>query len=480
MRRLTASLVALLGLVVASPAYAAATVAPIRSPFIGGPVFAGERIAWAAPATGGGYDVNTQEPDGSGVVTQHVPAPGVPPRSASLLRLEASGQRVGLGIDAFRCEVSDCHTMVTEPSYRGRLSAPPGQPLQPVGSGCTSRDDCAGPHYCRSTPLVDVYADAMAYSSCAATLVVHDFAPGASPVEREFSDADQGRLAGSMAAARLPAAVLGGHDQVAVRNWRTGAELYRFEIAYQFDVQDDGKLAFIRQVPHPHTTRYEIDWASPSEPVPHPVATVDDPVSVLRIAGNRIAFMVGDGLLGQPNLQVRSLDGTLVASAPANASAGGLDFDGTRATWAEEPCKIVSILTWDLPGAAPSVPHNCPPARALTRRARIAHHHKLRLKLSCMPDPRLGCTGDVTVTALTKAHHHPRQVLAKNLYSLDPGIKRTLKLGLGKRRFCADRKGKVRARVTTTAYDRAIGGQGASRSHVLRLRGPGLRKARCT
>lgn len=488
--KLTASLVAILALgslgAAAGPAYAGGSVAPIPSPslaasFMGGPVFVGERVAWAAPAIGGGYDVTTQEPDGSGVVTQHVPAPGVPPRSSSPLHLEASGQRVGLGIDASRCEVFNCRSLVIVTSYRSRLSAPPGQPLQPVGAGCTNSDDCAGQHSCRSTPLVDVSEDALAYSSCAATLVVHDFAPGASPVEREFSDADQGRLAGSIVAARLPTAVLGGHDQVAVRNWRTGAELYRLDVGYApFDVQDDGKLAYARFVPHPYTPRYEIDWASPAQPVPHAVGTVDGAVSAVRIAGDRIAYLTAPALTGGPTIEVRSLDGTAIASTPAPASPGSPDFDGGRVTWSEQPCKVVSILTWDLQGAAPSLQSRCPAAKVATRRARVGRRHRLALTLSCSPDPTLGCRGDVSVTARTGAHHHPRQLLAQHFYSLDPGVTRTLRMATGPRTFCADRSGRVLARVLSRSPDARTGGIADKHSHALRLRGPGLRKARCT
>jgi hypothetical protein len=71
-------------------------------------------------------------------------------------------------------------------------------------------------------------------------------------------------------------------------------------------------------------------------------------------------------------------------------------------------------------------------------------------------------------------------VLAQGFYSLDPGVTRTLRIAAGPRTFCADRSGRVLARVVSASPDAQSGGIAAKHGHALRLRGPGLRKARCT
>ncbi|MEA2398822.1 MAG: hypothetical protein QOK25_2378 [Thermoleophilaceae bacterium] len=490
MKRSTALLAAIVGLgapgTSPAPAAAAGTIAPIPAftptPFaMGGPVLAGNRIAWAAPSGAGGYDVTTQESDGSGVVTQHVSTPDVPPNSGGRLYLEASGQRVGLGLHVDRCEASECDTLTGVTRYQSRLSAPLGQPLEQVGSGCTSTAECDR-NRCLSEPLVDVWEQVVAYSSCSARLVVHDFAPGASPSEREFADANQGRIAGSKVAVQLPdQSSASGGAHVAVRDWRTGAELYRLGGYAPFDVQADGKVTFIRRVPESVFPRFAIDWASPEEPLPHTVGTVAlEAPAELRIADNRIAYMTIPNGGVAPTIEVRALDGTEVAVIPAPGGLSRLDFDGSRVTWAERPCRVVSILTWDLHGLAPSVSHRCPPAKVATGHARVNGQRSLPLQLSCRSDPTLGCAGTVTVTARAAGRHHPRLAVAEHFYALDPARHEVLRLPLGKRILCADRHERVLARVTSTSQaDVPRGASGSDTSHALRLRGPGLRTAPC-
>lgn len=473
----------------AAPALGASTVAPIPASSraqssLGGPVFVGDRIAFAAPSAHGGYDVVTEDADGARVVTQHLDTPGIPRGAVSTLYLEASSERIALGLRAERCDTTpQCDSPTTY--YRGVVTAPPGEPLARTYALCDDGDSCSEDG-CSLAPAPDVSGQAVTLPYCAghglAWLTLVDYTPGAHDYKDEYTDAAYGRIAGPIVAARLFDSVGRPGDQVAVRNWRTGDELYRTSAdatRAPFDVQDDGTLAFAEYIDSPHDQIYGISWASPTEPTPRVVAWVHGAPSALRIAGNRIAYMTNSDTYPGSAVEVRNLDGKLLASAPAPTSPGGLDFDGSRVTWAEQPCTVVSVLTWDLQGAPPAVATRCPAAGLVRRHAKVSRHRRLKLKLKCSQDPTLGCPGWLTITARSAARGHPRRVVAARPYSLRPGARRTLALATGGRIFCADARGDVRARVTLTARDGATGEPGAERTRTLRLSGPGLRTARC-
>jgi hypothetical protein len=419
MRVWVAALLALLA--TAAPAYGAGTVSRQGlSPLVGGPVFAGQRVMWAvdAPGYGHGVDVHSSEADGSLGAPWNLPAQTGANGFDTYLALGASADRMAVSLNVYGCYPA-CKYQNYLTLSLGTWSAATGETPVELERDCT---------YGAPAPSVDVSGHVVAYRDpCALRVIVRDYAAGRSAV---FQGAGMPRVAGEYLATFDV-----GDQAVVLRRWSDGAELLRFPAGTTYDVQPDGKLAWVGK----HEGRTGVLWASPESPAPSFVAADVEPQRI-RIGADRVAFG------GRRGAEVRSLDGGLVATAP-NAPVG--DFDGSRLVWAARPCAVVAILTWDLQGEPPALPGGtCPVAalRSATLRARAPdplQREYVPVKLTCPPEPSLGCEGNAVLYGRdlrkkpNRFYHPDGSVdLAAGSYRLGPGENGTIELDYLKRRIC--------------------------------------------
>jgi hypothetical protein len=398
--------------------HAAAELAPrIASPplsALAGPVFAGDGFVWGRQAKGG-YEVVTMRGDERTIT--HVAIPDLADARRHYLgaEVEASDRRVVLVMYAAGCfTAAECARHGSTVAYSAVLTGPVGGDLDVVG-GCTSRADCAAPP-CRPGSA-DVAGDAIAYADCQGTHV-RDFAPGASPASRDFP----GRTAPRIAGPYLAAAVAEGTVKVA--NWKTGDDVYSVSEAREYDVQDDGKLAF--------SHGDDVAWASSSEPFPHVVASPFPPADAVRMAADRIAAIHYnppyddlDHSYHGYTLEVYGLDDHPDGNTQGffeEQALGGMDFDGTRVLWADHACRHAWLIAGDADtlttaGAPPGL---CPLPSVVRGSAHFAADHSLRLKLRCEVPPGPGCVGYVRRVG---RHGRPLTVIR---YSIAEGHTKTV------------------------------------------------------
>lgn len=424
--QITAALAALVATgIAAGPAEAGGTLTPVPGHLVAtvqqlaGPAFAGSGLAWATPAPGGGYTVTVM--NAGGVRKQHVFAAG---NSGDEIReaLSASADQVAFAVSVSRCaDESACKYMQYEQVESSVYAGPIGEPLALRG--------CAGPVEIEQS--VDVEGTVLAaFDSCSGGAKVRDLAAPSDVPWRVYPSAGQVRIAGHYVATSLH---VGGYDAdhttVAVYDLRSGDQVYRLDPPtgpVGVDIQDDGTLVLERPVQGSGggPSRYELYSATPAQPTPHPVASIDNAGKV-RLVSGRIAVRDGD------TFRVFDLAGNQLAATPASDAIGDFDFDGSRLAFGLQPCEVAAIATWDLDGQAPALPPGrCPRAR-LTRHTAVADlsRRTIRLEVRCPAQPALGCSGDWYA-------RFPNEGAYTYEVALAPGEGRTLKFRLFKRTAC--------------------------------------------
>lgn len=447
MRRLSL-LAVLVALVAAAPAHAGGTLFDGGVRPIGEPAFAGERVVWATQS-GSSASVHLAATDGSGRSTRVVRLPRTL-GEGDVFGIDASPGRLVLGYGTRHCRPR-CREGDFRIANPATLSAPLGeQPLR-------LEADCApvpgvGPRFGVSGNVV-AYRD-----SCAKRTVVLDFATG----ERfEYPAADVVRVGGAYLATLEGGAVV-------LREWRTGIVHARFEgAAGPVDIQDDGKAVFRRE----RGFSDEFVWISPEDPEPHVVAASNHIGQ--RIAGDRVAFLTSSG-----GLEVRDLAGRLVATSE-DARPG--DFDGRRVVWAQRPCAVAGIATWDLEGEPPLMPEGGCPSPSLRSRVLRADLERKRVtvKLACPAESPLGCRGYLRLV-VPESYRGPdeRPILVaqrgwalRPAYVLLPGERQAVELKLSSKGTCA--AGRKALRPVLDVWTQGRNDLGDLRSSW-RVRVPGL------
>jgi hypothetical protein len=401
-----ALLVLALFLVAAAPAHASGTLFGTGArEVVGGPDSAGDRVAWADQRGENVVGLHVAGPDGAARVTRTVGTPDY--RFGSLLvDFSASAQRWAFSYFASRCDGKQVCDYSSD-----SLTAPLGeQPQQALGRRCSMASDPFGSFEVR-------VSDAAVAYSCNKAVRVRDFGPSPTEDDTEYP----GR---SFAVAGSFLAVVEEPTALVVHDWRARTERLRFPGARLGLLQPDGKVAFARPGDG------AVVWASPESPEPRVVA---EGASLYGFAHDRVA-VYKDG-----RLEVRGLDGSVLAAATSPANAHSLSFDGNRFAWWTKPCAQLMIATWDLQGEPPLAPTaRCPRAgnrnkvlRANTNEPGSHGFGSIRAKLECPPEPPLGCKGVLDVRL------GPGKLrLARGTYDLLPGQTRWAEFGLLKGRIC--------------------------------------------
>ncbi|HEX8648637.1 MAG TPA: hypothetical protein VF715_17210 [Thermoleophilaceae bacterium] len=415
MRSLALAVLALLAL--AAPASAGGTLLPAGDGNLrGGPLFAGERLAWATPdAVPDGYRIHTASIDGSGHSTRSIEAPVRRSGTTDWFAFDASAGRIAASLHLVHCDPA-CGYRDSDRAdfpYSEVLSASGDGPFQPFGTPCTRAE------FPYASVAVD--GDVAAYATCDGA-VVRDFTAGEGQAnDFTYPNARVLRLAGPF---------LGSYDRdLVVREWRTGVERLRIpDFLGSFDLGPDGTVVVV-------DSSNRVKVATPAAPEPRVLA--ENAGGGVRLAGDRVAYtLVGGGVA------VRRLDGSPVAES---RTAELSDFDGARITWLDRTCARTAIATWDLEGAVPALPRAqpCPfpSLRSSVLRASgpPAGRVTVRLKLACVAEPAVGCGGQAELFAAdARRKTRGRRVdLALAGYRLAPGERRTIELTLGRDRLCS-------------------------------------------
>ncbi|HEX8053974.1 MAG TPA: hypothetical protein VF517_13370 [Thermoleophilaceae bacterium] len=423
------ALVVLLFLAIATPAHAGGTVFSHPSPELyGDAVLAGERVVWVTRSESpDGIEFHRARVDGSDHAITHVAAPVNPSGgNRAFFAFDASARRLAAGLHLLRC--TDCKYQSYESQFSRTLSGSLDGPLDEIAR-CS---EGGGANPLPVDPRIAVSGDVVAVRSpCRTQITVYDLATSP-PQTREYPGAFFFRVAGDFLASQ-------DGDGVVVRNWRSGEEVLRLPDAAGFDLQPDGKLAFVAR----SGEQRPVMWASPASPVPREVAPHS--AGATRIANDRIAH-------GRPGggVTVRTLGGDVLADS-AVARLG--DFDGGQVAWAARVCTRVVVATWDLAGEPPVTPAgDCPLAalRSTTLRAwfaAVSAEHWATVKIVCPPDPPLGCEGSLALLAPDGRPRPKRRGLidfARGSYRLEPGERATVRLDFVPGGLCAVRRNALR------------------------------------
>lgn len=457
-------------LAAAAPASAASGLIEVGTGELDGPVLTGDHVVWVRGAGPGEVDLHVSRLDGSDRRSVRVPvedvAPGPPGASTvTTLALAASERRWALATSTTRCVgETSCRYQFSRLIRSSLMTAPLGEPPQVV-TDCDGLEECSP---CSdASPSVDVSADAVAYSDpCRRASTVRDFAAGA-PAERTFEGVTWIRIAGPFAAL--------GTDGIQVHDWRSGERVFGVppdKYAREFDIQEDGTLAFTRSTAREFES--ELAWASIAEPFPHSVGVAVSP-SISGIAKNRIAFWRQHSNDPSAHLGVVALDGTRPALLRPSAEFRSPVFDGDRLAYVQSPCGLTAIAVWDIAGPPPELPRaQCPAVRLASRSARAdLSARRLSVELSCPATPRLGCHALSSVTARHRRLRRPKSMsYGYGLVDFAPGETKTVNLRLARRLACKfERTGDVvKATIEIDSWGRDEIGHNRAR-HPLRVRG---------
>lgn len=454
-------------LATAAPAAGHGSITPFRigpgSPAywsrVAGPVFAGNSIVWGR-ATRAGYEIVVQR--GRHSRRRTIAFDGVSHYRDYETRLSASPTRIGLSLGVTGCRSEAwCENDIWAPVFDAAVTAPLAGPFSTLAKGCATWSE--GAESGRPPEPVDVSGDVVAYGDCERTVHVRDLAPDGEGAGRDYPPGDDVRVAGDFVAVQRG-------DEVTVSNWRTGADLFTVDAPYGFDVAADGTVVYgMPEVEH-------VAWSSPVAPAPHviPGATT----YVTAFAGGRIA----DSKDLDPGVRftVRNLDGSEVASAITRGSIGSPDYDGRRLAWFEQPCQAGWLVVWDGHGKRPKPPGGqCPFPRLVPRSVHLGKKGRLRARLACPRDRRLGCVAYVGARkpgtgGLGLAHH----------FRSEPGETSGARIG-DRQNVCRDRYGRLRTQVVIRVYQRGDMGRPWTparwwdRASTVRVRGGGVSAPRC-
>jgi hypothetical protein len=403
-----------------APAGAGGTITPLADhvqrgeQHVVGPVFAGTGLAYALPTGRGQFGVKLL--DGGTVSTKYVVAvAGRSLRSSEIAKegLAASGDRVAFADSVITCgDDPSCATMNYAELESRVWSGALGQELGL--QGCSAFFN----------PAVDVSGPMIAYvDECAGGAVVRDPAAPPGTPWRTFPASKDGdvRIAGPYVAVVRDDSTTPRSRVVTVYDWQTGAEAFKVHstsaLPPRFDIQDDGTLVFESS---DGLNTEELSRATPQDPSPHAFAQVGTTVEI-RIAQGRVAARA----LSNGAIRVFDLAGTELAMSTTPDSVSTFDFDGQRVAYADQPCEVVGLVTWDLAGPPPALPAGrCPRARLVGHTGTAdLKRRSIKLAIRCPAVPALGCGGLWSVDlgpALAGFAH----------VALGPGEKRTVSFGL--------------------------------------------------
>lgn len=445
----------------AAPAQAETTLfgSGVRYP-VAGPILAGDRVAWVTRADAE-LEVHTAALDGSARSVRAIEAPVASSGAAAFVRFAASDRRVAAGVYVRYCALP-CKYQYYEPTYRATLSAPLGEQPVRLEEECRPRVD--------ESPSVDVWEDVVAYrDACAARTVVRDFSPGAGdPAVLELPAGQLVRIAGAYVAVREgPPSGEAGDSALVVRDRRTGAERLRIpEKVESFDLQPDGKVAFVRR----RAGGSDLMWASPEQQQPRMVVQGEEGPVQRLVDDNAV---VG----ARSTLAVVRLDGYLVFSGGRDA----VDFDGTRLLGVINPCAVVGIATWELGEDPPTMPDGrcpLPGSRRSVLRADLdrGRYGTTAALLACTDRPALGCRGRVSLTARDARPGRSGWIdVATGTYALLPGETAEVRLDFTKRGICAT--GRSALRPVLQVFSRGRGELGLESHKKRRVRLAGIKRA---
>jgi hypothetical protein len=210
-------------------------------------------------------------------------------------------------------------------------------------------------------------------------------------------------------------------------------------------LQPDGKVAF----PIPRPGGFELAWASPAEPRPHPLGVKSRELAPFAMAADRIAYIRRDdpAVYGGP-VGVVGLDGN--GTAP-RIDAPAADFDGRRLVGLQQPCGAQVVAEWDLAGDPPRVPPGrCPAAKGRPASTRLDPNRVLRLSVTCPAEPALGCRGAAAIRGRPVWRRDPSGE-RKVAFDLDAGETQTLPATVWWSSICHARGGKATLDVRTTS-----------------------------
>ncbi len=195
-------------------------------------------------------------------------------------------------------------------------------------------------------------------------------------------------------------------------------------IVFDFDLQEDGKVAWIEAgyVGRDNSAGGKLFWASPAEPAPHALA-VDVAARTLRVrlAADRVVFgRVVGGWTGQAIVQPWVAD--LAGAArrvwfPMPAPAGS-DFDGRRLALAAAGCVWMGDVAARRAGPPAGT---CPQAVTGVGLRRITPSgSRYAYGIHCLMAPRAGCRGAARLEA-SRRERGPRRVIARRRFHAGPG-----------------------------------------------------------
>jgi len=282
------------------------------------------------------------------------------------------------------------------------------------------------------------------------SIVIRNLATG---VDERTVEPPAGDLGGVVLAGRYLAI---GHragpnapGQVVVRDLETGANVITAPVSGGFDLQPDGKLVAVSQIPAPDGCPTSYGWYSPAEPTRHPLGYC--PLAGPKIDGDRILMAIRTPAAGDAvELVVSDLAGRGRTLALADAPPGFVsdyDLEGGRAAYAVRSCNTArgAVFLDDLAGGDPlRVNVDCP-VSASGARIRASRSGVVTVRLSC-PN---GCGGIVT---LGRRGSEAAYALGKSFASEPGSVRVRLKLRGAARRKLA-REGVLRARIHGTRSD---------------------------
>jgi hypothetical protein len=345
----------------------AATRSPVPE---GGPVLAGDGVAWVAPSGGhpwvwaaaiGGRAVRRQQLPDAGYELRDAQMAGSPSRLAVMTTL---GRASNGGADANNGDVA-----------RDILGGTPDGPLTSLSPRCGE-----------GTLLqsIDASGDLVAYGSCRNTsddAVVVDPVAGAASATTIPGAGNGVRIAGRYLAwleNYLPAGdLLYGHRyDVAVFDRTTGAVVYRIHASdthggvHSFDIQDDGTLvlSYVAVPRGGDTAVMRVAWASVAAPFLHEVPLHDAGSYEVAIANDTVAFERGSGSGSRDFADIGTSDLSGHERLVARNGQGvvghrSFDFDGRRLAWWSYGCSAALInVASPSPGArtVPRARRGCP------------------------------------------------------------------------------------------------------------------------
>jgi hypothetical protein len=217
-------------------------------------------------------------------------------------------------------------------------------------------------------------------------------------------------LAGSYLA--LP----GGRGQIDVYDHRTRAVVYSVQPAAGLaDLQSDGKLLYVSD--------RGVAWASPDQPYAHLLTRIAPPTKYpdslalagMRLAGDRVVLAWNDG-----RFVIKDLAGSTRVSPAVVGRIGQFDFDGRRLVWAQRPCAVISVSSWDLTDRHfPSVPSRRCPMPSVSPRTHADRLGRVALRLRCRSARLYGCPGYLRLTMYDRRHGDVSA--GDGFYELRPG-----------------------------------------------------------